>query len=200
MANTFEEKLNVLQAEINTITGRTEIRSVEEETADRERLKKLCWDIMVESRGAKTLGREIDEAVFSQARMRLAALERGAAIKDIPLLDELHRFSMANPRTTFTNAFEAFLNTGDPTAEARSSALELMRDACGDVKGAESERIHDLLEAAISRKVEPHELPGEHDRIERENYKADIRQTNIAKWGILRDWVRDNESIPADVR
>lgn len=200
MANTLEEKLNEIQAEINTITGRTDIRSVEEETADRERLKKLCWNIMVESRGARVMGREIDEAVFSQARMRLTALEHGAAIKDIPLMDELHRFATEHPDTTFKNAFEAFLNTNDPTAEARSNALELMSDGCGDVKGSESERIHALLETAMSRRVEPHELPGEHDRIETENYKADIRQTNIAKWGILRDWVRNNETIPGDVR
>ncbi len=189
-----------LQEQIRNIINADRQRSVEEETADRETLKKLCWDVMVESRGAMSMGRNVDEAVFRQARMRLTALEHGGAIKDLSLMDELYSFSEAHKDTAFHNAFEEFLRKNDPDNAARSSALELMRDCCGDIKGDESERLIGLLETAMNRKPGTDELPGQHDYMEKEKYKEDTRQTNIGKWTILRDWVRDNEAISPDMR
>jgi hypothetical protein len=189
-----------LQEQIRNIINADRQRSVEEETADRETLKKLCWDVMVESRGAMSMGRNVDEAVFRQARMRLTALEHGGAIKDLPLMDELYSFSEAHKDTAFHNAFEEFLRKNDPDNTARSNALELMRDCCGDIKGDESERLRGLLETAMNRKPGTDELPGQHDYIEKEKYKEDTRQTNIGKWTILRDWVGDNVAIPSDMR
>ena len=189
-----------LQEQIRNIINADRQRSVEEETADRETLKKLCWDVMVESRGAMSMGRNVDEAVFRQARMRLTALEHGGAIKDLPLMDELYSFSEAHKDTAFHNAFEEFLGKNDPDNAARSKALEHMRDCCGDIKGDESERLRGLLETAMNRDPGTDELPGQHDYIEKEKYKEDTRQTNIVKWTILRDWVRDNVAIPSDMR
>ena len=189
-----------LQEQIRNIINADRQRSVEEETADRETLKKLCWDVMVESRGAMSMGRNVDEAVFRQARMRLTALEHGGAIKDLPLMDELYSFSEAHKDTAFHNAFEEFLRKNDPDNVARSNALELMRDCCGDIKGDESKRLRGLLETAMNRKPGTDELPGQHDYIEKEKYKEDTRQTNIGKWTILRDWVRENKAIPSDMR
>ncbi len=186
---------------INDLINDDKIRTFEEETADRETLKKLCWDIMVKNTAGEVPGKETDEAAYRQAKMRLQLLENGAAIKDMKLFDELSALAAGNPGTDFAKEFDSFINGMNyPDLAARNEALVHLLESSAGIINADGDRIRALLNEALNREVAPAELPAENNRVEKERQEADLRQTNIEKWRALSEWVLATGTIPEQAK
>jgi len=192
--------IKAIMEQIQNIINADKVRTFEEEVSDRETLKKLCWDVLVAHNADVALGRKTDEEAFRQADMYLIVLEHGAAIKDMPLFGGLQDIASKNPGTEFQKNFEAVLaDTKEADLKSRNEALIRLLSDSG-LPDEDFERAGTLINVALNRQVADNELPAESNRIEKEKLEADVKNTNMAKWQILLEWVTNTDTIPEEAK